>query len=107
MDTGLPAPAESFTHSGASIAVGAGRTVSFTGPGDLVWEGGTLSVDVGGTLANVNRWRQQLSLPPITEAELASAHAKGKELSMTAAVKGVSVPFHPGAVKFYKEKGAL
>jgi hypothetical protein len=26
--------------------------------------------DVGGNLANVNRWRQQLALPPITEAEL-------------------------------------
>lgn len=29
--------------------------------------------DVGGNLANVNRWRQQLSLAPITEAELGSA----------------------------------
>ena len=29
--------------------------------------------DVGGNLANVNRWRQQLSLPPISEAELGSA----------------------------------
>ncbi len=26
--------------------------------------------DVGGVLANVNRWRQQVGLPPITEAEL-------------------------------------
>lgn len=26
--------------------------------------------DVGGNLANVNRWRQQLGLPPISEAEL-------------------------------------
>lgn len=29
--------------------------------------------DVGGNLANVNRWRQQLGLPPITEAQLGSA----------------------------------
>ncbi len=29
--------------------------------------------DVGGNLANVNRWRQQLSLPPIGEAELGGA----------------------------------
>lgn len=40
-------------------------------------------------------------------AELASAHAKGKELEMSKAVKGVSIPFHPGAVKYYKEKGAM
>jgi hypothetical protein len=29
--------------------------------------------DVGGDLANINRWRGQLELPPITEAELGSA----------------------------------
>jgi hypothetical protein len=29
--------------------------------------------DVGGDLANVNRWRGQIDLPPITEAELAAA----------------------------------
>jgi hypothetical protein len=28
---------------------------------------------VGGELANVNRWRGQLQLPPLTEAELAGA----------------------------------
>ncbi len=41
------------------------------------------------------------------QAELASAHAKGAELSLPAAVKGVSIPFHPGAVKYYKEKKAM
>jgi hypothetical protein len=41
------------------------------------------------------------------QADLASAHAKGKELSLQNAVKGVSIPFHPGAVKFYKEKGVM
>jgi len=41
------------------------------------------------------------------QADLASAHAKGKELSLQGAVKGVSIPFHPGAAKYYKEKGVL
>jgi len=41
------------------------------------------------------------------QAELASAHSKGKELNLQAAVKGVSIPFHPGAVKYYKEKGLM
>lgn len=41
------------------------------------------------------------------QAELASAHAKGKELNIQAAVKGVSIPFHPGAIKYYKEKGLM
>lgn len=39
--------------------------------------------------------------------ELGEAHAKGKELSLEQAVEGVSVPFHPGAEKFFKEKGLL
>ncbi len=41
------------------------------------------------------------------QVELAAAHAKGKELDLNKAVKGVSIPFHPGAVKYYKEKGAM
>jgi len=41
------------------------------------------------------------------QAELAAAHAKGKELNPQYAVKGVSIPFHPGAVKYFKEKGLM
>jgi TRAP transporter TAXI family solute receptor len=41
------------------------------------------------------------------QADLASAHAKGKELNLQSAVKGVSIPFHPGSVKYYKEKGLM
>lgn len=41
------------------------------------------------------------------QSELASAHAKGKELNLQTAVRGVSIPFHPGAVKYYKEKGLM
>ena len=41
------------------------------------------------------------------QAELGSAHAKGKEISLKYAVSGVSIPFHPGAVKYYKEKGLM
>lgn len=39
--------------------------------------------------------------------EIASAHSKGEELSLEYAVSGISVPFHPGAEKYYKEVGAL
>ncbi len=41
------------------------------------------------------------------QTDLASAHAKGKELNLQTAVKGVSIPFHAGAEKYYKEKGVL
>ncbi len=39
--------------------------------------------------------------------ELVAAHAKGKELNLKKASTGVSIPFHPGAVKYYKEKGVM
>jgi TRAP transporter TAXI family solute receptor len=42
-----------------------------------------------------------------SQAELSASHAKGKELNIKMAVSGVSIPFHPGAVKYYKEKGAM
>lgn len=38
---------------------------------------------------------------------LAAGHAKGNELSLQSAVQGVSIPFHPGAEKYYKEAGVL
>ena len=37
--------------------------------------------------------------------ELSRGHAKGKEVSAQAAITGVSVPFHPGAKKYFKEIG--
>ena len=41
------------------------------------------------------------------KAEIIKAHAKGNELSHDYAVDGVSVPFHPGALKYFKEVGVL
>ncbi len=33
------------------------------------------------------------------------AHAKAKEFDVRLAVEGVTIPFHPGAAQYYKEKG--
>lgn len=41
------------------------------------------------------------------QPELAQAHAKGQLLSLETAVKGISIPYHKGAEKYYKEKGAI
>jgi len=38
---------------------------------------------------------------------ISTGHAKGAELDTTYAVEGVSVPFHPGAEKYFKEIGVL
>jgi hypothetical protein len=73
--------------------------------------------DVGGELANVNRWRGQVSLPPISEADLATSvtHTNANGLAMTivdfagtgAAAQrmlGVIVPYQ-GATWFFKLLG--
>lgn len=91
-------------------------------PGEAGAPGAEIAVtafpgDVGGNLANVNRWRQQLALPPIGEAELGAAlqhlhvgqlHVDVVELIGTAApaqrVIGAIVP-HAGATWFFKLTG--
>jgi TRAP transporter TAXI family solute receptor len=42
-----------------------------------------------------------------TQKTLAAGHAKGKFITKENAVKGVGIPFHPGAEKFFKEAGLL
>jgi uncharacterized protein len=39
--------------------------------------------------------------------ELASAHAAGREIKLETAATGSPVPLHPGAIKYFKEKGVL
>lgn len=38
---------------------------------------------------------------------IVQTHEKGSELDINEAVKGASVPFHPGAERYYKEQGVL
>lgn len=38
---------------------------------------------------------------------IVAAHAKGSELDLNYAVEGISVPFHPGAEKYFREAGAI
>ncbi len=42
-----------------------------------------------------------------TRRLLDKGHAKGKAIVMENALKGVLIPLHPGAEKFYKEKGLI
>lgn len=74
--------------------------------------------DVGGDVANFNRWRGQLGLPPLSDSELASAVARLEQNGLTFAVAdfvnhkgdkpqriiGALVPFN-GATWFFKLMG--
>jgi TRAP transporter TAXI family solute receptor len=42
-----------------------------------------------------------------TRKQLDAGHAKGKAIVPALATAGAGIPFHPGAEKFYKEKGML
>jgi len=44
---------------------------------------------------------------PATRKLLDSGHAKGREIRLETATKGLGIPLHPGAEKFYKEQGLL
>jgi len=39
--------------------------------------------------------------------ELANSHAVGKEIKLETAAMGSPVPLHPGAIRYYKEKGLI
>jgi uncharacterized protein len=39
--------------------------------------------------------------------ELANAHASGREIKLENAASGSPVPLHPGAIRYYKEKGLI
>jgi TRAP transporter TAXI family solute receptor len=42
-----------------------------------------------------------------TRKQLDAGHAKGKAIQASLATAGAGIPFHPGAEKFYREKGML
>ncbi|MBM4338362.1 MAG: TAXI family TRAP transporter solute-binding subunit [Deltaproteobacteria bacterium] len=41
------------------------------------------------------------------KAELDAIHAMFKEITLANATKGMSIPLHPGAVRFFKERGVI
>ncbi len=44
--------------------------------------------------------------PPANEI-MATAHAKGKDVTLATALSGMAIPLHPGAEKYYREKGMV
>jgi hypothetical protein len=38
---------------------------------------------------------------------MAQAHAKGKDVTLETALSGMAIPLHPGAERYYREKGLI
>ena len=48
---------------------------------------------------------EQAAEAPSGAEIMAQAHVKGKDVTLNTALNGVAIPLHPGALKFYREKG--
>ena len=70
------------------------------------------------TLAVMAIWATHDALPEQTAYEVTKAlfentetlgqvHPKGKEISLKTALLSVSIPLHPGAERYYREKGLI
>jgi hypothetical protein len=133
-----PSPAPDASMAATPVSAATGADLVWTAPADWVAKSGSamrkatyvitgeagataeLAVtafpgDVGGTLANVNRWRGQLQLPPLEASALSSAlttldfnglHADVVELAGASGqrVLGAIVPAQ-GATWFFKLTG--
>jgi hypothetical protein len=111
-------PANWSAKQGASAMRKATYTIKTEGiPGEAELAITAFPGDVGGELANVNRWRGQMSLPPISEADLGSALTRieknGLKISVLDVVGtganaqrmlGAMVP-HAGSTWFFKLLG--
>jgi TRAP transporter TAXI family solute receptor len=63
-----------------------------------LWEGGKFVLRKSG--------ETQADAPSGAEI-MATAHAKGKDVTLDTALSGMAIPLHPGAEKYYREKGII
>ena len=80
---------ENITEDTPTVAVNGQLVTSVDQPEDLIY-------DITKALWNKN-----------TRKLLDKGHAKGKAIRMETALKGVLIPVHPGAEKYYKEVGLI
>ncbi|GMQ76879.1 MAG: TAXI family TRAP transporter solute-binding subunit [Gammaproteobacteria bacterium] len=90
VDSMIPAGTyENITYDVPTLAVNGQLITSVDQPTDLIYQ-------ITKALWNKN-----------TRKLLDKGHAKGKAIRMETALKGVLIPVHPGAEKFYKEVGLI
>ena len=90
VDSMIPAGTyETITYDVPTLAVNGQLITSVDQPADLIY-------DITKALWNKN-----------TRKLLDKGHSKGKAIRQETALKGVLIPVHPGAEKFYKEVGLI
>ncbi len=113
------APAHWKTKTGSAMRKGSYTVTAEGMEGEADLSITAFPGDVGGDLANLNRWRGQVKLPPVSQAEFETTtqHLDRGELHMTFAelvgtgntgkperILGAMVP-HAGATWFFKMQG--
>jgi TRAP transporter TAXI family solute receptor len=75
---------------------------------------GVKTVSVNAIWATTSKQSEQLIFDitaalwnPSTRKLLDSGHAKGRAIKLESAVQGLGIPLHPGAEKYYREKGLI
>lgn len=88
-----------------TVAVMAQWVVDAAIPEDIVyqltvalWEKGTYVLRKKGDVADE---------APSAAAIMGQVHAKGRDVTLETALDGMAIPLHPGAAKYYKEKGLI
>lgn len=90
VDSLIPAGTyENINYDVPTVAVSGQLITSAAQPDDLIY-------DITKALWNKN-----------TRKLLDKGHSKGKQITIETALKGVLIPIHPGAAKYYKEAGLL
>ena len=84
-----PGTYEGIDYEVPTVSVNAQIVTSADQPEELIYE-------IANALWNEN-----------TRKLLDNGHAKGKVIQLDTALKGVQIPLHPGAERYYKEKGLI
>jgi TRAP transporter TAXI family solute receptor len=86
----------------ASLTIPAGTYSGFDQDAVTITVKATLACRA--TLSDETAYKIVSTIFENTEA-IAALHGKGAELSLQFATDGIAVPFHPGAAKYFAEKG--
>ena len=101
-------PADTYAGQSApvnTVAVMAQWVCAAEVPADLIY---TLTKALWEPGFHVLRKKDGQPEPAPSGAEImAQAHAKGKDVTLDSALAGMAIPLHPGAERYYKEKGLI
>jgi len=83
-----------------TVAVMAQWVVDADVPDDIVYQ-------LTAALWEKGTYVLQKTEAPSAAAIMGQVHAKGKDVTLETALDGMAIPLHPGAAKYYKEKGLI